>query len=420
MSRDRRENFAFKRGIVVFHEWLVGAGGAERLAVEEYRHIADQGIPAWLLTFEASPRALFGLDPARVEVIPRKSILDGILNLRRRLLEINPDVVITACGAVDIYLASLFTNVRYILHQHEAPYKLMLQYRHVLAPLLHRRAAQAIRGTAFGYRKVPVPPPVISPLQRMRLEVLSILDSLAIKRASAVLSLSRRAAREVELLYGQRAHSLYGAFHPEMLAYQSKRNLPETLGLKNKNILLSVSRLDAMKRIDVIIRAFALVAPRMADAVLAIGGTGPAEKSLKDLARELGLAERIFFLGFVPDDELWDDIATSDVFLCADWTDFDIAPYEALALGRRVVWTSEIEADEWLERNGAVFAGDPTPEGLAGAMERALRSPDVPRRELSEFLRKFTWESYFRQVLELAAKIGVPGEAAGRSDGHPK
>ncbi len=38
----------FRRGIVVFHEWLVGAGGAERLAVEEYRYIAAQGIPVRL------------------------------------------------------------------------------------------------------------------------------------------------------------------------------------------------------------------------------------------------------------------------------------------------------------------------------------------------------------------------------------
>ena len=43
-----------------------------------------------------------------------------------------------------------------------------------------------------------------------------------------------------------------------------------------------------------------------------------------------------------------------------------------------------------------------------------------PRRELSEFLRRFTWESYFQQVLELAAGNGVPGEAVGRSTGHLK
>lgn len=420
MSRDRGAEPVFKRGIVVFHEWLIGAGGAERLAVEEYRYISGRGIPAWLLAFEASPRALFGLDPARVEVIPRKNMLDGIRRLRRRLLEIDPDVVIVAGGLNDLYLATLFTDVRYVLHQHEAPYKVMLQHREVLAPLLHPRAVREIRGTAFGYREIPVPPPVISPLKRLRLELLSVLDSLAVRKASAVLSLSRRAAREVELLHGRDAAALYGGFPSEMLAHQPKRSLREKLGLKDSRILLSISRLDAMKRIDVIIRAFALVAPKLADTVLVIGGTGPDEKHLNQLAEELGLAQRIVFLGFVPDDELWDDIATSDVFLCADWTDFDIAPYEALALGRRVVWTSEIEADEWLERNGAVFVGDPTPKGLAAAMERALGSPDVPRRELSEFLRRFTWESYFQQVLELAAGNGVPGEAVGRSTGHLK
>jgi len=299
--------------------------------------------------------------------------------------------------------------VRYLLHQHEAPYKIIAQYRHVLAPILHRRAVRETRETAFGYREIPVPPPDVSPLQRLRLEVLSVLNSFAIKRASAVLSLSRRAAREVRLFHGRDAVALCGCFHPEILVYEPKRSLRANLGLKTSRILLSISRLDAYKRMDVVIRAFALIAPKLEDTVLVIGGRGPEEANLKRLAEDLGLAQRVFFLGYVPDDELWDDIATSDVVLCADWTDFDIAPYEALALGRRVVWTSEIETDEWLERNGAVFVADPTPDGLAGAMERALGSPDVPRRNLSEFLRRFTWESYFRQVLEVAAGIAVSG-----------
>lgn len=425
MSADHEDGRAFKRGIVVFHEWLIGAGGAERLAVEEYRYIAGRGIPAWLLTFEAAPRALFGLDPAQVEVIPRQNTLDGVLRLRRRLLEIRPDVVIVASGLIDLYLATRFTDVRYLIHLHEAPYKAILQFGHVLVPLFHRRAVRETREAAFGYREVPVPPPPVSLPGRLRLEGLSLLNSLAIKNASAVTSLSRRAAREVELFHGRGAVAFCGAFHSDILEGQPNRNFAGKLAPRDSRVLLSISRLDATKRIDVVIRAFAIVAPKLSDTVLVIGGTGPEEKFLKNLAEELGVAQRVRFLGFVPDGELWDTISASDVFLCADWTDFDIAPYEALALGRRVVWTSEIETDPWLERNGAVFPGDPTPDGLAGAMERALGSPDVPRRALSEFLRRFTWESYFRQVLALAARIGVDGGAvvgrsAGPPDGNPR
>ena len=405
MAGDHPSDPLLKRGIVVFHEWLVDAGGAERLAVEECRHFEENGIPTRFLTFKSAPRALFGLDPRKVEVIPRKNVLDGILRLRRRLLEIDPALVIVAAGVVDLYLATVFSDVRYLVHQHEAPYKVIAQYRHVLVALLRRRAVQGLRQSAFGYREIPVPPPAGSLLQRLRLEALSVLGLLAIRRASAVTSLSRRAAREVRLVYGRDAVALCGCFHPTILEHQPTRSLPERLGLENSRILLSISRLDIMKRLDVIMKAFALIAPKLPDTVLVIGGAGPEEQNLKDLAIELDLAHRILFLGFVPDDELWDDIATSDVFLCADWTDFDIAPYEALALGRRVVWTSEIETDEWLERNGAVFVADPTPGGLAGAMERALSSPDVPRQKLSGFLRRFTWENYFRQVQELAGEI---------------
>lgn len=399
---------AFPKGIVVLHEWLVGPGGAERLAVEEFLRFSALGIPTRLLAFGASPRGLFGLDPSQVEIIPRTNVLDGVVRLRRRLRELDPDLIVTASGLRDLYLATLFTDHRYLLHQHEAPYKIICQYRLRLLPSLRRAASRQIRETAWGYRHIPVPDPGVSLLGRLQLEAYSILDALAVRRASAITSLSHRAAREVPLLVGREASAVWGCFRSEILKYQPSGSLARKLGADGKKILLSISRLDVMKRLDEILRAFARIAPERPDTILAIGGTGPEEGSLRTLAADLGLADRVRFLGFVPDEELWDDIASADVFLCADWTDFDIAPYEALALGRRVVWTSEIETDPWLVERGAVFVADPTAEALAPAMVRALDAPDVPRGELVRFLEAFTWENYCRRVLEIAKSAAAP------------
>lgn len=399
---------AFPKGIVVLHEWLVGPGGAERLAVEEYLCFSALGIPTRLLAFGASPRGLFGLDPGRVEIVPRKNVLDGVLRLRRRLRELDPDLIVTASGLRDLYLATLFTDHRYLLHQHEAPFKIVCQYRLRLLPALRRAASRQIRETAWGYRHIPVPRPDVSWIGRAKLEAYSILDALAVRRATAVTSLSHRAAREVPLLLGRDAVAAWGCFRDPILKYRPSGNLARKLGVDGRKILLSISRLDVMKRLDEILRAFARMAPRRPETILAIGGTGPEEASLRALAAELGLGDRVRFLGFVPDEELWDDIASADVFLCADWTDFDIAPYEALALGRRVVWTSEIETDPWLVERGAVFVADPTAEALSVAMERALDAPEVPRDEVVGFLQAFTWENYCRKVLEIAKAAASP------------
>jgi len=396
---------SFKRGIVVFHKWLDGAGGAERLAVEEYRYLKRCGIRTWFLTFEVAPRGLFGLDARDVEFIQRKSEFGGMLQLRRRLKELDPDLIILACGLRDLYFANFFLNIPYILHQHEAPYKIIAQERQTLLPLFRRTAAATIKDTAYGYRFIPVPPPATSLPETLRREFLSLVDYFAVKQAAEVTLLSTRAVREVNLLHGRAATALRGCLPQEIFSYQPKEDIRRKLGLNDCRILLSVSRLDARKRIDVIIEAFAQLASTFEDTFLVIGGTGPHEATLKALVAQLGLTSRVIFLGFIPDDDLWDILSSCDIFVCADWTDFDIAPYEALAFGRRVVWSSEMETDALLERLGAVFVAEPSSDRFAEVMHCALSSPEADRPALVGFLQQFTWDNYFRQVVELARSV---------------
>jgi glycosyltransferase involved in cell wall biosynthesis len=63
--------------------------------------------------------------------------------------------------------------------------------------------------------------------------------------------------------------------------------------------LLSVGRLSPEKAQDAMIRALAQLLPREPRLRLRIAGHGPLEASLKALAAELGVAERVQFLGFV-------------------------------------------------------------------------------------------------------------------------
>jgi glycosyltransferase involved in cell wall biosynthesis len=394
----------FPRGIVLFHESLIAAGGAERLAIEEYRHLRARGIPTHFISFAVQPRALYGIDVSDIEIIPRRNLVDGILRLRTRLAELNPNLVIVASGQRDFYLATCFLNIPYLLHQHEAPYKVCLTNRAVLFTMMHRSAVEEIRNWAYGYRFPPLPRNSISILQRGRVEALALLDWFIIRNAGAVILLSDRAAKEVSMLYGREAVSLRGCLPRKIFAHQPKRSLKQVLGLNRGRIILSVSRLDPVKRLDVVICAFSKVASMFDDVHLVIGGVGPEEKNLKSLVENLGLQHKVIFLGFVPDDKLWDYMATCDVFVCADWTDFDIAPYEALALGRRVVWSSEMETDEGLVQSGYVFAADPTVEGFTEGIVNALQATGFNDLSLRDHLERYTWDNYFSQVLQLASQ----------------
>jgi phosphatidylinositol alpha-1,6-mannosyltransferase len=75
-------------------------------------------------------------------------------------------------------------------------------------------------------------------------------------------------------------------------------------------VVLFVSRLVKRKGADVLIRALG----ENGSAVAVIAGTGSDRASLERLSREVGVADRVVFAGFVPDDELPAYYAAADCF----------------------------------------------------------------------------------------------------------
>jgi glycosyltransferase involved in cell wall biosynthesis len=123
----------------------------------------------------------------------------------------------------------------------------------------------------------------------------------------------------------------------------------------DRPIVLVAGRLEPYKRVDTAIRAFAALRD---DAQLVVCGTGSHRPALEDLARELGIAARVSFLGLVSDTELrrWQRTATSTLSLSSQEA-FGLGLLEAAVAGSRVL-ASDIPAHgELAERLGRVGAG---------------------------------------------------------------
>src|SRR5690606_17238191 len=75
-------------------------------------------------------------------------------------------------------------------------------------------------------------------------------------------------------------------------------------------LLIAAGRLHVNKAFDILLRAL----PAIPDAVLWLAGDGPEESNLKALAQELGVAERVRFLGWRND--VTTLMASGDVFVC--------------------------------------------------------------------------------------------------------
>jgi glycosyltransferase involved in cell wall biosynthesis len=108
-------------------------------------------------------------------------------------------------------------------------------------------------------------------------------------------------------------------------------------------LVLSVGRLSPEKRADVLIAAAARLTagdgPRDGGGpVLVLAGTGPEADRLRSLARHYGVADRVRFLGFVPDADLPGLYRLADVFAIASVAELQsLATMAALATGLPVV-----------------------------------------------------------------------------------
>ncbi len=130
------------------------------------------------------------------------------------------------------------------------------------------------------------------------------------------------------------------AFHPS----RDSRKLRARWRIGGAPIMITVARLVPHKGQDMGIRALAALRPEFPDLRYIIVGEGDEERTLRDLARELEVRDRVVFAGPMGDDELPEAYATSTVYLGASRVDrginaegFGISFLEASASGLPVV-----------------------------------------------------------------------------------
>jgi glycosyltransferase involved in cell wall biosynthesis len=126
----------------------------------------------------------------------------------------------------------------------------------------------------------------------------------------------------------------------------------------------SFARLDPLKRVDVIVKAFV----QMPDKRLVIASTGPDMERLKQLAEG---SENITFTGAVDDHQLKDLLGKSiaSIYIPQD-EDFGMSPVESLAAGKPVLGVAEGGILETLVHGetGILIPANPSPEDLIAAV----------------------------------------------------
>jgi glycosyltransferase involved in cell wall biosynthesis len=135
-------------------------------------------------------------------------------------------------------------------------------------------------------------------------------------------------------------------------------------------LLISAGRLAQQKRLDILLRAFALVRGRI-PATLWVCGDGPRQKALRRHAEKLGVDSSIGWLGF--QDNPYALMRTADLFvLTSDYEGLPNALIEAQGLGLPAVSTRCPTGPEEIIEDGVT--GMLVPVGDAAAVAEAVVS----------------------------------------------
>jgi glycosyltransferase involved in cell wall biosynthesis len=226
-----------------------------------------------------------------------------------------------------------------------------------VAWLIHQyRAAYELCGTTFsdfGHNEADV---------GLR-DTLIRLDTQMLGECRRLFANAKNTASRVEKYNGLQAEPLY---HPPRLA-------PRLVSGPYTDNVLSVGRIESVKRVDLLVSAMAQVDPPLR---LVVAGDGTQRANVEALAAQLGVADRIVFLGSVQDDalvELYRD-ALAVAYPPYD-EDFGYVTLEAFLARRPVITATDSGGPNEFVIDGVNgFVCAPEPDAFAAAINRLAAS----------------------------------------------
>ncbi|HXR45565.1 MAG TPA: glycosyltransferase family 4 protein [Pseudolysinimonas sp.] len=336
-------------------------GGAEMLARELVGALQRHGCEAELvsLPFRDTPR----------EELLAHAAAWRLLDLTRAL-DRPVDVVIAT--KFPTYFARHPAKVAWLVHQHRAAYELC--------------------GTPFSdfdHTEGDVG------LRKRLIE----LDTQMLQECRGLFSIARTVSARLEKYNGLTATSLY---HPPRLAASIRSG-------SYGDYLLTVSRLEKVKRIDLAIDAFARVP---GPTRLIVAGDGSERAALAARIEALGLSDRVRLAGRVPDAELIELLAGARALLFAPFEeDYGYVTLEAFLAKKPVITTSDAGGPlEFVEHDVNGYVTAPDAEALAAAVTRlAANASEAARLGDAGFARArlITWDGVVERLLA-AAREGAP------------
>lgn len=179
--------------------------------------------------------------------------------------------------------------------------------------------------------------------------------------------------------------------------------------------ILFMARLHPIKRLDLLLQAYARLVHRGTAVRLVVAGSDSgAASSAREFVCQAGLQSCVDFVGFQSGERKSELLNSASAFaLPSDHENFGVAVVEAMAHGVPVLVTPGVASREYVDESGCGVTVDSTPEAIADGLQHLLAGD---RNTLGKRGREFVennlaWAAVVRQLNDLyqTAINGVTG-----------
>ncbi len=377
LNNNKKNNNAEKKrefaGKLAFYIGSLHKGGAERVFVNLAEYFQNKGYEIIMVTQyrkEEEYELADGIRRIISDITPEETGTDRVRNFYRRLKKLHliwkkeqPDLVLSCAGKNNFMtiVTTMFTRTKPVV-------------------------------SVVGEAKEEYPG-----------RLMRFLANLLFPFAAGVILQTERSGEFFSTRVSKMAVILPNSLNPLFMRERFR-------GEREKRIV-SVGRLDANKNHEMMIRAFAGLADRYPDYTLTIYGEGELREALEKLIASLGMKNRIFLPGVIPD--VADQIGRASLFLLVSYSEgVSNALIEAMALGLPVIATDVPGGGtQELIRHGVDGWVIPTGDeaALTKAMDMLLSDRELADR-LGERAHRIQerlapervngqWQAYFERII---------------------
>lgn len=164
---------------------------------------------------------------------------------------------------------------------------------------------------------------------------------------------------------------------------------------------VNVCLLNSKKKVDVLIKAFAILNSKVDNIELEIGGEGPELESLIELATSLGVNHLIKFHGKLSRTRVIETISEADSFvLTSEFETFGVVLIEALALGKPIIATKCGGPESIVTPEVGFLVDKNSPEAVADAMLSLYKNKQsYSSKKMRDYCKKtFSEQAVIKQL----------------------